>query len=343
MKKAIVVLILFILFFSFGCVKNKKEVSSVANKTMGIVYYTYQLNGKKANSMTLYKNEQGQVNIHLKNLGKYTMKDVNLRLISCIEPYSKSSHSDSMLPGAVQYFNFVLYNNISLPGERIPCGSTIRLYFNYHTSSYCDIGILNENYNGEAPAVARNSDNELVSVEYNLPSAFKIIGNNRDISGVIHIKNVGLGTIDYYNVSKHAMNEISEIKITLPKDLSLSSLGGYNDLEGNCNVESSVKKDENVYIINSTSLEPSCKGSLITMSVGAGNPGEIYLPITLKYNGNVKDEELDRIYVDVYYGYSYDLFKFNLNLVSPSYGGGGGSSSQGSNSQGWGSGNIHAR
>ena len=337
-KEIIVLLILFVLFFSFGCVNNKKsKVSSVANKTVGIVYYTYQLNGKKSNSMTLYKDEQGQVNIHLKNLGKYTMKDVNLRLISCIEPQSKNSHATSILPGGLQYFNFVLYNNISLPGENIPCDSTVRLYFMYHTSSYFDIGILNESFNGEPPAVSRNSDNELVSITYNLPDSFKIINDNRYINGVIHIKNIGLGTIDYYNFSKYSMNEITAIEIYLPKNFSLYSLGGYNwDGLKNCGV---IEKN-NVYIINSTNLKSECKGSLITMGVGAGNPGEIYLPITLEYNGKVNSEKLYRGYVNVYYGYSYDLFKFNLNLVSSSYTGGS-SSSSGVGGAG-GGGTIHA-
>ena len=314
MKKIIFLLIFFVLFFSFGCVKNNnKQVSTQANKTVGIIYYTYQLNGKKIDSMTLYKDEQGQVNIHLKNLGKYPMKDVNLRLISCISPYSKNSNAKSILPGGLQYFDFVLFNNISLPGENIPCESTVRLYFDYHTSSYFDIGILNESFKGEPPAVSKNSDNELVSITYNLPSAFRLLGNNRYINGVIHIKNIGLGTVDYYNTSKHSMNEISSINITLPKNITLHNLGGFNltNLE-----DCGMRMKGNTYIINSNSLRQECKGSLVTMGVGTGNPGEIYLPITLEYHGNVKDEKLYRGYVDVSYGYSYDLFKFNLNLVS---------------------------
>ena len=346
--------IVVILLFSFGCVGNNTQNQNAETKsvnTLGILQYEYSLNGKNVTSIHLLNGEQIQVGIKITNLGKHPINNVTLKLISCIDPAASNNYYNQILPQSSSYFSFTLVNNLSLASQEIKCPSTARVYFDYYTQSYHDIAVLGSSYSNQPPASHTYTDSELLSIKYELPSAFKIIDNNKIISGRIVITNIGNGFVDYPTFGKS--NQLKEIDIRLPNNFTLLEVGGYPITTigygggaaggGGGTPHGPVAKSQvltspmllqgedsyvrvfvsegdgyTTYKIISDELTPDQQSVITKLAVGSGNAGTIYLPLKIKYNGNVDPTgvDLERIYVTLYYGYSYDLFKFNLVLGS---------------------------
>ncbi len=342
-----------LLLISFGCVKNNKQDSAkaVTENNVGIISYTYSLNGKNSTSITLLKGEQAELGTKLTNMGKRDMKNVTLKLISCLDPLTENNYYNKLSPGETAYFSFTLLNDLSLGSQQIKCPSTVRVYFYYLTKSYTDIAVVGGEYSDEPPKLISYSDSDLLTIHYQLPQVFRVVeGSDKIIAGNLIIKNVGDGIVDYTEVGK--TNEISEILIRTPKNIELTSIGGFNvnlvklgssssstgggTPAGNCglvicpkfigtednnvNVYFNKTDDYNIYVIFDSDLNNMQKEILTKMSIGQGNTGSLIIPIKFKYVGPLDSSssgsEIDRIETSVYYGYSYDLFKFNLVLGS---------------------------
>ncbi len=307
--------IIVILLFSFGCMNKKtNEVKESTTSTAGIISYQYSLNGKNSTVLRLYHGEQAEVSVKIKNMGQHSIENVTLKLISCLDPTSVSPNTDpqysEIMPNSEGYFSFTLYNDISLASQEIKCPSIVRVFFDYTTDSYHDIAIMNKNYSGAQPKSLSYSDNELLSVNYELPSAFRLI-DSKIISGRVIIKNLGTGLVDYPNVGH--TNEIKEIDIRVPSDMKLIEIGGYKVSKMDVKLEE--KNGYRTYKIVSSKLTQDQRDVITRLAVGAGNTGSAYIPIKFEYDGGTpEDYKIERIYVKLYYGYSYDLFKFNLVL-----------------------------
>ncbi len=343
--KKLLIPILFVLFLTFGCVgQNKETAKAVTNNTVGILSYTYSINGKNTNTMNLMRNQEKTIDVHVKNIGRYKMNDFRLKLISCLEPKRSNDHISSLMPGSEAYFNYVLFNNLSLTGQTVRCESIVRAYFFYKTMGYFDIALINSSYKGSQPTLEGYSDSELLKMSYDFPREFVMLGEN--ITGKLVVKNVGLGFVDYYNQSIGSMNSIYNITLEIPADLKLLYIGG-NEVNSSwvtINSEKIGGEDYKVYTLGYDKLK-NYPGMLwmLTMGTGVGNTGLLYLPITLQPPENVKNYKIERIFVEIHYGYSYDLFKFNLNLYSsgtvlPNSGGEGGGASSSSGAAGGGGG-----
>ncbi len=302
-----------LLLFSFGCTNNNSTKStSTPSNTIGILYYEYNINGKQLNEVRLLEGEQAQVNVKLKNVGRYQINNLSLKFISCINPIIANDQYSKLLPQDTAYLSFTIYNNLSLQSQELTCPSIVRVYFNYVTHSYDDIAFVGKDYTGPQPNTLQYTDSELLSVNYDLPKVVRLIDDNANVSGRIIIKNVGNGIIDYPTIG--FSNEVKQISISVPKGIKIYEIGGIDINK----VAKIVEKDNRtIYNIISVNLNEDQRELLTKLAVGGNNPGVAYIPIKLGLVDSVPNDgsKIYRIYVTVYYGYSYDLFKFNLKLV----------------------------
>lgn len=303
-----------LLLFSFGCTNNTttKETSTTPSSTVGVIYYEYNINGKQLNEVRLLEGEQAQINIKLKNVGEYPLKNISLKFVSCLNPVVSNNNLQKLSPGSTSYLSFTIYNNLSLQSQEITCPSIVRVYFNYVTHSYDDIAFVGKDYTGPQPNTIQYTDSELLSVSYDLPKVVRLINKDANVSGRIIIKNIGNGIVDYPTIG--FSNEVKEISISVPNGIKIYEIGGMDVNK----VAKIVEKDNRtIYNIISTDLNENQRELLTKLAVGGNNPGVAYIPIKLGLVNSVPNDgsKIYRIYVTVYYGYSYDLFKFNLRLV----------------------------
>ncbi len=313
-KKIFGFFLLFSLVLFLGCIGGGEKPSSeeqvgIVNK--GTLNATILINGKPGDSITLLSSQSAQIGLTLKNSGLRTLGNVTGMLLGCLE--SDLDNPGDIEPKSAQYLSWTVTAPLLGTSEIIKCPTSIRICFDYDSSSYTELVFIPEDYREAPPAPNAATASDFFAFSYNFGVIRVLKSGLNEIVGQISIKNVGPGWVDYIRYQGTNLQIYTVKKLTIDiSDIDGVEIVRYGELSQDKLIENGWL-DDNKKVLTITEENAGNYLYFLKMIQGKELVPRIVLNITNPelFQDSVNVYTMD---VDVEHGYCIDMATINTEM-----------------------------